>query len=210
MINQRHRAVIWALVALVCIWAAALTAYMLARNAKVTPDKVRAYTTAVDFAHLTGAAREAAWRRLAAMLNALTLEERQALRMDHTAYRWFAEMTEEEKGEFLEATMPTGFKQMIDAFQQLPEDKRKQTVDQAMRRLHQDQERIAAGGQPNLDGNTNDVALNEELRQKVTTIGLKSFYSESSAQTKAELAPLLEEMQRTMQSGRLLRGGPRP
>lgn len=97
--------------------------------------------------------------------------------------------------------MPTGFKQMLTAFEQLPEDQRRRTVDNALRRLRESPDR------PNDAGGTNGPPqLSEELQAKVRSIGLKTFYSQSSAQTKAELAPLLEEMQRAMESGRAFRG----
>jgi hypothetical protein len=204
MFSPRLRPIVLAVATLAVIWVVAIAAYEIAKNAKVTPEKVRAYVAAVDFSHLSAAEREAVLQKLAAMLNALSLQERQGLRLDHTAYKWFEQMTEAEKSEFLEATMPTGFKQMIGAFEDMPSDKRKRVVDQAVKQMKDAREKMAAGGQMPPPG-TNTVMLSAELQDEVTKIGLKSFYSQSTAQTKAELAPFLEEMQRTMESGRMLR-----
>lgn len=203
MLSPRQRPVLVAITALVVIWLVAMAGYKIARNATVTPDKVRGYIESVDFSHLSAAEREAAIRKLAAMLNALTLERRQSLRMERLA--WFKEMTEAEKGEFLEATMPTGFKQMLAAFEEMEPDKRKRVVDQALKQMKEAQAKMAASGQMPPQG-TNGVVLSPELQEKVTKIGLKSYYSQSSAETKAELAPLLEEMQRMMESGRMMHG----
>ncbi len=194
----------WAVVAIVGIWLVAWAGHAFFNHLKVTAEKVKAYVESVDLAKLSGAARAKALRDLEEMLNKLSYEERQRLRIERTAYGWFTQMTEEEKGQFIEATMPTGFKQMITAFEEMPEDKRKRTVDGAIRRLREQRERAASGegGGPG----TNGSPISPELEAKVRTIGLKSFYGESSAQTKAELAPLLEELQRSMESGRPFRG----
>ena len=74
-----------------------------------------------------------------------------------------------------------------------------------MKQMKDANDKLAAGGQAP-PGGTNGVGLSPELQDKVTKIGLKSFYSQSSPQTKAELAPLLEEMQRNMENGRMIRG----
>jgi hypothetical protein len=205
MFRQRQRPILLAVAALVVIWVVAIAGYQIAQHAKITPEKVRAYTASVDFSHLSAAERAAALKKLAAMLNALSLDERQSLRLDRTTYKWFEKMTEDEKGAFLDATMPTGFKQMIGAFEEMPTDKRKRVVDQAVKQMKDARDKLAQDGQMPLS-DTNAVVLSAELQDRVTKIGLQSFYSQSSAQTKAELAPLLEEMQRTMESGRMLRG----
>ena len=204
MFSQRQRPVLYAVAALVSIWVVAMAGYHIAQNLKVTPDKVRAYVAATDFSHLSGADRAAAIQKLADMLNALTMEERRNLRLDKTAYQWFEQMTEAEKSAFLEATMPTGFKQMITAFENLPADKRQRVVDQSVKQMRDARAKMAATGQLPPQG-TNNPVLSQDLQDEVTKIGLKTFYSQSSAQTKAELAPFLEEMQRTMESGRMLR-----
>src|SRR6266404_4021296 len=202
MLNQRWRPLVFCLLALLAIWAIAVTGYLIAKNSKVTAEKVRAYAESVDLSKLSGAARAKAIRDLEDMLNRLSAEERRRAQLERVARRWFDEMTEEEKAGFIEATMPTGFKQMLTAFEELPEDKRRRVVDDALRRLKDDQAKMQAGGAGRSPGGTNQPpALSEELQAKVRTIGLKTFYSQSSAQTKAELAPMLEELQRAMERG---------
>ena len=203
MLSQRWRPVALCGVAICAIWLMALAGYRIARNAKMTAEKVKAYAESVDISKLTGAARAKAIRELADKLNALTLEERRKARLDRTAWDWFDRMTEEEKGGFIEATMPTGFKQMLTAFEQLPEEKRRKSIDDALRRLKEARDQAGIGG--SRGGTNSPPVLSQELEAKVRTIGLKTFYSQSSAQTKAELAPVLEELQRVMESGRPFR-----
>jgi hypothetical protein len=76
-------------------------------------------------------------------------------------------------------------------------------VNDAINQMKSAQEKMAAGGQP---PDANGGALSPELQEKMMKVGLQSFYSQSSAQTKAELAPLLEQMQQMMESGRMMRG----
>ena len=206
MQSQRWRPVFLFAAAILGIWLVALAGYRIARNARMTADKVRAYAESVDISKLSGAARAKAIRDLEAKLNALSLEERRKARFERVSRGWFDEMTEQEKAEFIEATMPTGFKQMLTSFEQLPEDKRRRSVDDALRRLREARDQMNAG-QPgaNPGGTNSQPVLSDELQAKVRSIGLKTFYSQSSAQTKAELAPVLEELQRVMESGRPFR-----
>jgi hypothetical protein len=209
MIAQRWRPVVFALIALLAIWAIAIAGFTIARNSKVTAEKVRAYVESTDLSKLKGEARAKALRKLADMLNPLSIEERQQARMERLATAWFNEMTEDERAQFIEATMPTGFKQMLTAFEQLPEDKRRRTVEDAFRRLKEQESKARSGdfgGSPETLTNQPPV-LSKELEAKIRTIGLQTFYSQSSAQTKAELAPVLEELQKVMESGRPFRGG---
>jgi chromosome segregation and condensation protein ScpB len=195
------------LAAAICaIWLVALAGYRIARNAKMTAEKVRAYAESVDISKLSGAARAKAIRDLEDKLNALSLEERRKARLERITGAWFGQMTEEEKAGFIDATMPTGFKQMLTSFEQLPEEKRRKSIDDALRRLREARDQMATGQPGGNQGGTNSPpVLSDELQAQIRTIGLKTFYSQSSAQTKAELAPVLEELQRVMESGRPFR-----
>jgi len=204
MLNQRQRFLVLAVSAVIGIWVLAWAGQWYLGHIKMTAEKVRTYLDSVDFAHLTGAARAKALKELEDKLNSLSYEERQKLRSEHIIGDWFAQMTEEEKEQFIAATMPTGIKQMLTSFEQLPDDKRKRMIDDALKNLRQQNQRIANGTDTSAPA-TNGPPISPELEAKIRTIGLNSFYSQSSAETKAELAPVLEELQRNMESGRMLR-----
>ena len=109
----------------------------MATNSKVTAEKVRALVERTDLNKLSGDARKKALRDLAAKINALPVEERRKARLERLWQEVFEQMTDGEKGEFIEATMPSGFKQMLAAFEQLPEFSRRRAIQDSMRRMRE-------------------------------------------------------------------------
>lgn len=189
------------------VWLVLGAGWLVSNRAKATAERVAAYLHKNDLSKMSPEQRARALRELSEQMAALPVEERRKARMDEAWEKWFAEMTEPEKGALIEATLPSGFKQMLASFEQLPEDKRRKAVNDALRDLRKAREAALNDESSELRINSNrPPELSEELQQKVVNIGLRAFYTESSAQTKAELAPVLEEMQRLMESGALLRG----
>lgn len=205
--SPRYKILVYGVVSFLAVWVIAFGAYHIAANRKVTVEKVRNYATSVDLSKLSAADRAKAIAKLAAMLNALSYEERREARLGRAWESWFAQMTDAEKAQFIELTMPTGFKQSIAAFEKMPEEKRQRAVEDALRNLREAQTQMKKSG--TLPASTNGPALSEDLQKQIATIGFKTFYSDSSAQTKAELAPVMEEMQRMMENGQLIFGGGR-
>jgi len=203
MLTSRWRPVVWITGLILGIWLLALAGYTLAKNSRMTAEKVAAYAESVNLARLSAADRAAALRNLAGMFNALSPEERRQARLSRIGRDWFEQMTEAERGAFLEATLPTGLKQMLTSFEQLSEDQRRKTIDESLRQLRESGTRLQAH-----NGNAPDQSqpvLSGELQAKIRTLGLQTFYSQSSPETKADLAPLLEELQRQMETGRTFR-----
>lgn len=209
MVTQRQKKVILiATVVFVAIWVVAITGYVIARNAKVTVEKVASTLQDTDLAGMSAEERSQRLKKLAGMLNALGFEDRRRARIDGEWNRLFKEMTDAEKTQFLEDTLPTGFKQMMTAFEQMPEDKRQRAINDAVKRMKKAREEQVEFS--TLDGGKErpglrSAELSPELQEKVVKMGLNSFYKDSSAQTKAELAPFMEELQKTMENGRLFR-----
>jgi hypothetical protein len=177
--------------------------YQAAQDSVVTADKVAQYARSVDIGTLSGSARSEAMRQLEEKINSLPLEERRKWRMGTEWRQWFNKMTEPEKGQFIEATMPTGFTQVLNVFEDMPEQRRKQIIDDAVKNLKETHQLVTdrePGQNHSMYGTNAPPILTAELENRVRTIGLRTFYTESSAEAKAELAPFLEELQRQMEA----------
>jgi hypothetical protein len=205
-VNARYRPVWWALISVLVVWVAAVGGYAVSNHFKMTAEKLRAYLSQNDLTQLSGADRAKALRDLADKINALSPEERQQARLGHLWSKWFEEMTEQEKGQFLDATLPSGFQQMLASFEQQPAEKRRKAIDNAIKQLQENRDKAPQPTDPADPANANKPpVLSEDLQKKVAMIGLSSVYGNSSAETKAELAPLLEEVQKSMENGRIFR-----
>lgn len=202
MSGSRYRIVWWSGLALILLWGGVFAGYRIAEALRPTPEKVAAYARSLDLTGLSAEQRWAALERLARQLNALDYEARREVRLGRVWGRLLEQMTDEERARFVQATLPAGVKQMLDAFEALPGDKRQRAVDDSLRRLREARANLRAG---EVSVPTDAPVLSEDMQRQIVEIGLRTFYSQSSAQTKAELAPVLEEMQRLMESGRLMR-----
>jgi hypothetical protein len=208
MVGPKQRALIYAGAGLISVWLLAWGGFALSNRSKVTAERVASYLRRVNLSALSADQRRSALRDLAEQMKALPIEERRKARLESEWNRWFMEMTDDEKGAYLDATLPSGFKQMLTSFEQLPEEKRKRAVNDAVKELKRTRDSVENGETEGIRAGTNaPPELSAELQRKMLTIGLNTFYSSSSAQTKVELAPFLEEIQRSMENGRLFRGG---
>jgi hypothetical protein len=127
-------------------------------------------------------------RGLADRLNQLEYEQRQHERATRRLDSFFNALTPLERSEFLDLTLPAGFRQMMDAFNKMDPAKRKSFVDHALTQMKERGETDAAG--PSMD---------DPNVKKIVEQGMRAFYSDASADTKMDLAPLIEQMQKNLQ-----------
>src|SRR5438045_2393947 len=100
MASQRWRPVIISGIAVLVIWALAITGFMVAKNSRLTADKVREFTESVDLRKQSATQRARTIGKLADKLNALPPEERRRAQLERIASGQLAQMTEEERAAF--------------------------------------------------------------------------------------------------------------
>lgn len=177
---------LWLKAALVltAIWLVAGGAIFWARSVKITPASLAAYLEAHPIAEQSAADRDKLIEKVAAQMNALTYEERREMRMGKRLDGFFRSLTQEEQSRFLDLTLPTGFKQMMDSLNKMEPAKRKQFVERTLRDMKERE-----GEDPKMDQNA----------RKMIDQGFRSFYSDASTEVKMDVAPLIEQLQKNLQ-----------
>ncbi len=183
MPQRRQRPLYLAAVVIVFVWLLAFTGYTLAKRSKMTAERVYAYQNSLDWDRMSPEQRRKALQALVDKLNALSPDERNRWHFDRD---WFRRLTDDEKSWFIDAFLPGEMKRALAFFEQQPKEKQQKDIDDAMREL-----REHASNPNHASTDTNGPLVSPELDKKIRTMGLNALYSQGSAQTKAELAPLL-------------------
>lgn len=189
--NARNTLLVKGIVALVFLWGIAYAIVSWAGSIRPTPEKVVAY---IDANPLEGIddpeARKEVIGTLATMLNELEPSEVRLLeenRENDPRRNFFQQLNPEEQFYFLEKRVGRAFQQMMLSFNEMDREERKKIVERSLKRMQEQN-----GGPGRLE------EADPEVAEKITGAGLKAYYEDASAETKIDLAPLLEEMQRSM------------
>jgi hypothetical protein len=181
-----------AVVLLAAIWLVAGGIIWGARSLKPTPEALLAYVDSNPVEGKGPTDRAKVIEKTAEKLNCLTYEERREVRISRRLNTFFRGLTPEEQARFLDLTLPEGFRQIMDALNKMTREKRKVFVERTLADLRkQEGQEIPEDAREQLE--------QDEHVQKIVDQGLKSFYSEASAETKMDLAPVIEQMQRNLQ-----------
>lgn len=176
-----------AIAALAAVWLIAFAVIKLVERAKPTPEKLIVFVAGHPVDGRSPAQRDKVIDSVAQQLNALEYEQRRDIRVNKKLESFFKSLTPSEQERFLDLTVPAGYKQMMEAFNKMAPLKRKQMVEKAMTQIR---EQTIDEAKPQMD----DPHVRKMIDQ-----GLQSFYSDASAETKMDLAPLIEQIQKNLQ-----------
>ncbi len=194
-----------ALGALAAIWGAVAGIMKITEKHTTTPEKVISMMASTPWVvdenlEMSEAARREYLDKVIAQVNLLDFEQRKRMRSedDQRMGRQFMEsLTDEEKAHFLKSTVEQHFKSMMKAFNLMSPEERQKVVAQARKDMERNQVE---------DQNMDRLReRDEKVFQQLVDKGLGAYYEEASAETKMDLAPLMEEMQKRMHG--MPRGG---
>ncbi len=134
--------------------------------------------------------RERKLRELAGMYNRLDFTERQKDRDSRSGEVFFKKLSRNEKELFIELTVVESMSRFMEALDQMPPDDRKRFVEKGLKEIREGRTEEEIRRAEDMDGN---------LLAKISEEGMRAYFDKASADTKMDLAPLMEAINEVMQ-----------
>jgi hypothetical protein len=197
----RRSVVIKAILALALVWGVVWGVRTWAGGRKITAEKVNQEIRAADFEDWSGGKgqsddpgeREQEIRRIAGMINRLDFHEREKNRQNRTGEEFFRRLSAEERSLFVDLTVMESMNRFMEALDGLEPAERRRFVQQALKEIDEGKtaEEMARAEE-----------LGKDLLDRISEEGMQAYFSKASADTKLDLAPLMEAMNELMQGMR--------
>jgi hypothetical protein len=207
-VNGKKAIIFKGLAVLALVWALVFAVRSVASGKKVTAERLDREVLALDLADWSetpgsGALaekREKEIRRISEMVNKLDFKERQKNRDSRAGEKFFRKLSVTEKNLFIDLTIVESMGRFMEALDQMPEEQRKKFVAQGLKEIQ--------------DGRTEAEMerakeMDNRLLTKISEEGMRAYFDKASADTKLDLAPLMEAMNEVMQGLRGNEFGPR-
>jgi hypothetical protein len=180
--------------AIAFVWLTALAGMRWLGHQRVTADQVIALVENQNLESLPPKQRAEYLDHLAESVNALEFEERQKLRQQEGLRSAIDAMTESERLAFMEKTLPRGFSQLLQSLNKMDPEKRQLLVRQALDDMKSRDRQLS-----DEDRTRAREVLDDEGFHRVVEKGFDAYLREASAETKLDLAPLMEQIQMNLQ-----------
>lgn len=201
MFDSRNALLIKAVAALLILWGLVWGGLRIFGSMTPTPEKIAAYVDENPLSEIDDPdQRREVIGKVADMLNQLPPEEVSRLAEGDEEDReldprrdFFRELSDEERRFFMEKRIGKAFDQMMVAFNDMEREERQRIVERTLRQMRDDGDRR--------DGIERLEETDPEMAEKIINEGLRAYYQEADADTKLDLAPVLEQMQLNLGGG---------
>jgi hypothetical protein len=189
-----------AAVVLAVVWGCVWGLQSFAASRKITADRISKEIEMANFADWSSGTieinseeaqrREAEIRRLADLFNRLDFQEREKNREERAGESFFRKLATGEKSLFIQLTVVESMSRFMESLDGMKPQQRRQFVELGLKEIQQGRtsEEMARADE-----------LGADLLDKISQEGMRAYFEKSSADTKLDLAPLMEAMNETMQ-----------
>lgn len=206
--SEKQSVILKGLVVLALIWAVVFAVRSFASSKKITAEGLDRELKGLAFEDWseepgTGALakkREEEIRRVADLMNRLDFAEREKNQRNRSSEAFYRKLSTREKNLLVDLTIVESMGKFMDALDQMPEAQRKSFVEKGLRDI---QEGRTAQEMENAR------EMDESLLKKISEEGMRAYFDKASADTKLDLAPLMEAINGVMQGMKGQEFGPK-